>query len=131
MKGNKNYKDTVFRSIFNNEPIALELYNALNGTNYTDASIIKINTLKDVLFKTLENDLSFEINNKMLMLIEHQSTINENMTVRFLAYIAGIYLKRLGKKLYQGPLEKLPKPEFIVLYNGEAPFSKGKNIPII
>ncbi|MCL2025696.1 MAG: hypothetical protein FWG92_02695, partial [Leptospirales bacterium] len=75
MKVNRKYKDSLFRSIFNNKPAILELYNAIEGTNYKDESIIEINTLKDVLFKTIENDLSFEVNNKMLILIEHQSTI--------------------------------------------------------
>jgi predicted transposase/invertase (TIGR01784 family) len=126
MKGNKNYKDTVFRSLFNNEPAALELYNALEGTNCTDVSIIKINTLKDLLFKTIENDLSFEVNKKMLILIEHQSTISENMAARFLLYIAVIYFKKFGEKLYQEQVVKLPRPEFIVLYNGEAPFPDEK-----
>ena len=126
MKGNRTYKDTLFRHIFNNEPAALELYNALKGTNYTNVSIIKINTLKDLLFKTIENDLSFEVDNKMLILIEHQSTINGNIAARFLIYIAAIYLKRLGKKLYQEATVKLPRPEFIVLYNGEAPFPEEK-----
>jgi len=69
LKGNRTYKDTLFRRIFNNEPAALELYNALAGTNYTDVSMIKINTLKDMLFKTIENDLSFEVNKKMLILM--------------------------------------------------------------
>jgi len=126
MKGNRTYKDTLFRRIFNNEPAALELYNALKGTNYTNVSIIKINTLKDMLFKTIENDLSFEVDNKMLILIEHQSTISENMAARFLLYIAVIYFKKFGKQLYQEAVVRLPRPEFIVLYNGKAPFPDEK-----
>ena len=123
---NKKYKDSLFRSIFNNKPAALELYNAIAGTNYTDESAIKINTLKDVLFAAIQNDLSFSINEKIVILIEHQSTINENMPIRFLAYISNIYLKILGKRLYHEPLAKLPRPEFVVLYNGKAPFSREK-----
>ena len=126
MKVNRKYKDSVFRSIFNNKPAILELYNAIEGTNYRDESIIEINTLKDVLFAAIQNDLSFGINKKMVILIEHQSTINENMPVRFLAYILNIYLNVLGERLYSAPLVKLPRPEFIVLYNGEAPFPKEK-----
>jgi len=126
MKGNRTYKDTLFRHIFNNEPSALELYNALAGTNYTDVSLIKINTLKDMLFKTIENDLSFEVDNKLLILIEHQSTISENMAARFLLYIAVIYFKKFGERLYQEAVVKLPRPEFIVLYNGEASFPDEK-----
>ena len=60
--------------------------------------------------------------------MEHQSTINENMPVRFLAYILSIYFNILGKRIYQESLVKLPRPEFIVLYNGKAPFPKEKFI---
>ena len=123
---NRRYKDSVFRSIFNNNPTILELYNAIKGTNYKDESMIEINTLGDVLFTTIQNDLSFSIHKKIVVLLEHQSTINENMHVRFLAYILNIYLNILGDRLYRNPLVKLPRPEFIVLYNGKAPFPKEK-----
>ena len=126
MSVNKKYKDGVFRIIFNNEPVILELLNAIEGTNYKDVSIIKIQTLKDVLFSTIQNDLAFGVKKKIVILVEHQSTINENMPVRFLAYILSIYLKILGKRLYQENMVKLPRPEFIVLYNGKAPFPKEK-----
>ena len=126
MKGNRKYKDSVFSSIFNNNPAILELYNAIKGTNYKDESIIEINTLEDVLLAAIQNDLSFGINKEIVIFIEHQSTINENMPVRFLAYILSIYLNILGERLYRDPLVKLPRPEFIVLYNGKAPFPKEK-----
>jgi hypothetical protein len=90
--------------------------------------MIKINTLKDEFFAAVENDLSFSFNEKIVILIEHQSTINKNITVRFLAYALNIYLKILGKRLYDESLTKLPRPEFIVFYNGLDPFPKEKFI---
>ncbi|MCL1865369.1 MAG: Rpn family recombination-promoting nuclease/putative transposase [Spirochaetes bacterium] len=127
-KANRKYKDSVFRHLFNNEPAVLELLNAIEGTNYTDVSMITMNTVRDVLFSAVQNDVSFNFNKKIVILIEHQSTINENMPVRFLAYILGIYLNILGNRIYQEPLVKLPRPEFIVLYNGKVPFPKEKFI---
>ncbi|MCL1836461.1 MAG: Rpn family recombination-promoting nuclease/putative transposase [Treponema sp.] len=51
-----------------------------------------------------------------MVLIEHQSTINPNMPLRLLLYIAHLYEKIIGrKKLYNTKLEKIPAPEFIVL----------------
>ena len=44
-----------YRSIFYNKARLLELYNAIEGTNYQDESIIEINTLNDVLFIVLYN----------------------------------------------------------------------------
>ena len=40
MKGNvaKDYKDRLFRMIFNDREKLLELYNSINDTDYTDAS---------------------------------------------------------------------------------------------
>jgi predicted transposase/invertase (TIGR01784 family) len=64
--------------------------------------------------------LSFIIDNRLVVLIEHQSTINNNIPLRLLIYIAKIYEKIVNpKKLYQTKLEKIPFPEFIVLYNGD------------
>jgi hypothetical protein len=56
----------------------------------------------------------------LIVLIEHQSTINPNMPIRFLEYIARIYEKIINNKaLYSSKLAKIPRPEFIVLYNGK------------
>jgi len=65
------------------------------------------------------NDLSFLIDNRLVVLIEHQSTINNNIPLRMLLYIAHIYEMIVNmKKIYQTKLVKIPMPEFIVLYNG-------------
>ena len=34
LKANRHYKDRVFRMIFNSREKLLELYNAMNGTDY-------------------------------------------------------------------------------------------------
>ncbi|MDR1363621.1 MAG: Rpn family recombination-promoting nuclease/putative transposase, partial [Spirochaetaceae bacterium] len=87
MEVNRGYKDSVFTLLFNNEERLLELYNAIEGTNYTDAGDIKINTLRDIIFLDKVNDVSFEFRKKQIVLIEHQSTINPNMALRLLMYI--------------------------------------------
>jgi hypothetical protein len=92
---------------------------------------IKIDTLEDALYKKKINDISFEIGDKLVVLIEHQSTINPNMPVRLLSYIARIYEKILAgrkSKLYGKKGLTLPRPEFIVLYNGVDPFPETETI---
>jgi len=119
------YKDSLFRSLFGNEKAALELYNALHGTDYSERDAeITINTLGESLFTPQKNDLSFIINGKLVVLVEHQSSINENMPFRFLQPIARIFENGIPdrKAVYRKALIKLPRPEFIVLYNGTAPF---------
>jgi len=119
------YKDSLFRSLFGNERAALELYNALHGTDYSERDTrITINTLNESFFTPHKNDLSFLINGKLVVLVEHQSSINENMPFRFLQPIARIFENNIPDKkaIYRKALIKLPRPEFIVLYNGTAPF---------
>jgi predicted transposase/invertase (TIGR01784 family) len=83
---------------------------------------VAINTLENVLYKARMNDISFTIGGALVVLIEHQSTINENMPLRLLLYIAKLYEKITGEKdLYRQKRISLPQPEFIVLYNGMAP----------
>ncbi len=116
---NKKYKDTVFRMIFNNKKEALGLYNNLFDTAYTDESLVNIVTLEDVLFIPRKNDIAFTMNGKFVVLVEHQSTINENMPLRFLIYIARLYEKIIeADNIYKRKLIKIPAPEFTVLYNG-------------
>lgn len=116
---NRKYKDSVFRMLFNNKKEALGLYNNLFDTDYTDESLIDIVTLEDVLFIPRKNDVAFTMNGRFVVLVEHQSTINENMPLRFLIYIARLYEKIIdADNIYRRKLIKIPAPEFVVLYNG-------------
>jgi hypothetical protein len=117
---NRNHKNSVFSSLFSNPDVLRELYSAIEGIPIPPDIPIDINTLTDILYKGQINDISFLIDNRLVVLIEHQSTINNNIPLRLLMYIARVYEKIVNrKKLYQTKLEKIPKPEFIVLYNGE------------
>lgn len=74
----RNYKDTLFRMLFKEKENLLSLYNALNGTSYTDAEELEITTLENAVYMNYKNDVSFVLGYEM-MLYEHQSTINPNM----------------------------------------------------
>ena len=71
MKVKRNYRDSLFRSIFNNKKNLLSLYNALEGTDYTDSREIRITTLRGTFFNDLKNDISFQIRNQYIVLLEH------------------------------------------------------------
>ena len=114
----RNYKDTVSRMLFREPENALSLYNALNGTSYTDASQITFNMLDNAIYMGMQNDISFLIMNEV-NLYEHQSTYNLNMPLRDLFYVAEllqVYVK--DQSLYSSKLIKLPTPHFVVFYNG-------------
>ena len=60
MEGNKKHKDRVFRKLFGYEKYKgnlLELYNALNDSNYTNPDDLEINTLDDVFYMNMKNDV--------------------------------------------------------------------------
>jgi hypothetical protein len=65
MRANKKYKDSMFRTIFNNPEKALELYNAVTGKNLDGGTQIEIQDLKTILLSKLRNDLSFIINGRL------------------------------------------------------------------
>jgi len=116
---NRNHKDSVFSFLFSNPDILRELYSAIEGITIPPDVPVDINTLSGVLFMTQINDISFLMDNRLVVLIEHQSTINENLPLRLLEYIGRIYEKIIDhEKKYQKNCIKIPRPEFIVLYNG-------------
>jgi hypothetical protein len=105
------------------------LYCALVGVTLPPDVPITINTLEDVLFMDMINDIAFMIAGKLIILIEHQSTINPNMALRLLMYIARVYEKIIGdKNIYSSRLIPIPQPEFFVLYNGVPPYPDRETI---
>ena len=127
MGANTKYKNSVFSSLFCNPDVLRELYCALENVTLPPDIPVKINTLQDVLFMDMINDISFEIGGKLVILIEHQSTINPNMALRLLMYIARVYEKIIDRKAVYGKrLVALPTPEFFVLYNGTNPYPDEK-----
>ena len=118
---NKRYRDTVFRSYFNDADRLLTLCNALLNTDYQDTAAIQINTLEGTFFDRQKNDLSCKIGDNFLVLIEHQSSINENMPFRCLSYVAELMNNLVvnKRKLYHKALIMFPAPRFYVFYDGD------------
>ena len=121
---NRNYKDTVFRDLFGSperKANALELYNALNGTDYDDPDALELTTLDDVIYLNVKNDVSFLLADEMV-LWEHQSTPNPNMPLRGLLYIARLlsaYIDREHLDIYYAKPVQIPTPRYVVFYIGE------------
>lgn len=117
---NRRYKDVLFRRLFRDKKDLLDLYNALNGSTYTDFEALEVVTLEDVIFMKMKNDLSFIIGSS-INLYEHQSSWNPNMPLRGLIYFArqfeGLVSSR-GDDLYGKKAIEIPTPVYIVFYNG-------------
>ncbi|MCI5644467.1 hypothetical protein [Treponema sp.] len=120
---NRQYQDRLFKAIFGREEHKhwlLSLYNALNGSSYTDPSAIEINTIEGIIYVTMKNDISFLIDSQ-LNLYEQQSSYNPNMPLRGLMYFAELYQKHLTRQdrdLFTTATVKIPTPNFVVFYNG-------------
>ena len=116
---NREVKDSLFTKLFNDEKNALELYNAITTSNEKN-DVIVLKTLSDVFYHILKNDLAFLIGNKVIVFMEHQSSLNPNMAIRLLFYAASVYKGLIDNSaLYSSKRALLPYPEFFVLYNGE------------
>ena len=120
---NRKYKDSVFRTLFSDEDKLIELYNALFDTNYGPEANIEIVTLEDVVFRVLKNDVAFVMEDSFIVLAEHQSTICNNMPLRDLIYMSTMLQRMINTDdLYRKKLLKIPRPTFIVFYDGKEDF---------
>ena len=116
--GNREYKSDVFSMLMEYGEYALDVYNALNRTDYTDPELVEIKTLEKGISLIIRNDAAFIIGTE-LNIYEHQSTYSKNMPLRSLIYFSEIiksYLK--DKDIYRRKLVSIPRPHFIVFYNG-------------
>ena len=120
---NPQYKDRLFNFLFGseeNKAWTLSLYNAVNGSAYTDPSVIEITTIREVMYLGMHNDVSFLIADAMT-LYEQQSTYNPNIPLRLLQYAGNLYEKFVKERKlnkYGSELLKLPVPKLVVFYNG-------------
>ena len=117
---NRSYKDRLFRLVFRDKRDLLDLYNAVNGTDYANPEELEVNTLENVLYLSMKNDLSFLIDAE-LNLYEHQSTYNPNMPMRGLVYFASVYSRHISSReinIYSSSPKEFPFPQHSVFYNG-------------
>ena len=122
---NRRHKDTLFVDLFCDDEKDgrrnfLELYNALHGTHLRpETTQMRDVRIDGVLYSTLRNDVSMLVDGRVVVLCEQQSTINENMPLRCLMYIARIYEGLLeARDRFKRRLQRIPAPEFFVFYNG-------------
>lgn len=129
----RQHKSSAFCMIFKNRQALLALHNAVHKTDYKEENTeIIINTLEESLWTEKQNDLSYTLNGELVVIMEHQSTINENMPLRCLQIICRIYENLITDKkdIYKKSLIKLHRPRFIVFYNGKRPFAKFERLKL-
>ena len=119
---NRRFRDSFFQFLFGRDKArALELYNAVSGTDYTNAEELEIYTLEDVIYMKMKNDVSY-LFAREISLYEHQSTVNPNMPLRGLMYFSDQYHKMFGHdpRIYSTRMLRIPLPQYYVVYNGDS-----------
>ncbi len=117
---NRQYKARIFEMLYEDKKELLDLYNAINETDYRDPDQLEINTLKNAIYMSMHNDISFVIGS-VVSLYEHQSSFSPNLPLRFFFYMADVYSSLTREmNLYGEKPVVLPVPKFIIFYNGIA-----------
>ena len=119
---NRVAKDSVFTDLFSDKRYLLELYQALHpeDTAATRDDLVLM-TLKSVVAEHIHNDLGFRVGNRLMILIEAQSTWTPNILIRALGYLVQSYVdycKEQRLSLYDNVSIDLPIPELYVIYTG-------------
>lgn len=122
VKAKRTAKNSVFLDLFQNKSYLLKLYKTLHPEDITatEDSLTNI-TIENVLTDNLYNDLGFIVNNKLMILIEAQSTWTMNILIRVLLYLAQSYheyFQRTNQNYYKSKKVKIPKPELYVIFTG-------------
>lgn len=119
----RNMKDCVFTDLFGNKKYLRELYLALHpeDTDVTEEDLTDI-TIENVLVNALYNDLGFRVGNRLIVLVEAQSSWSPNILIRAFLYLATTYQNYIDEKsldLYASKKIEIPKPELYVIYTGD------------
>ena len=115
-------KDSVFTSLFREPKYLLQLYQALHPEDHeaTEDSIKNV-TITNVLLDQYYNDVGFQIGEKVVILVEQQSSWSINIVVRCLLYLAQTYqeyFESTKQNVYGSKKLELPRPEVYVIYTG-------------
>lgn len=120
----RSAKDTVFRDLFSDKKYLLQLYKALHPEDSTiTEDDLDIVTLQSILMNGVYNDLGFLVrDDRLLILVEAQSTWSPNIVIRSLLYLMSTYQEYFNKnkiQLYSSQKVHIPTPELYVIYTGD------------
>ncbi len=120
-KVNREFKDGMFRTLFNDKEKMLELYNAVSEKQVGEEAIEDIETLtiETPLYIGSRNDLAFLIDGKSMFFCEQQSTRSGNMALRLSSYFGKTLDMMFGSEIYGTRKLKMAPPSFFVLIFGD------------
>ena len=119
----RTIKDSVFTNLFQDKKYLIQLYQALHPEDkeVTEDKLTDV-TIENVLTDNIYNDLGFMVGNRLLILVEAQSTWTVNIIIRALMYLIQTYhnyFERTKQSLYKSKKVQIPMPELYVIYTGD------------
>ena len=118
----RSVKDSVFTYLFKQPEYTRQLYLALHPEDTgVQESDFKLVTLENVLTTGFYNDLGIQVRDRLILLVEAQSTFSVNIALRMLLYLAGTYKEYIEEQkldLYGSHPVEIPRPELYVVYTG-------------
>ena len=119
----RTIKDSVFTDLFQNKKYLLQLYKSLHPEDDVTEDDLNDITIKNVLTDNIYNDLGFTVGDKLMILVEAQSSVwTVNIIVRALMYLVQTwhdYFERTKQNLYKSKKVQMPMPEIYVIFTGE------------
>lgn len=111
----RTIKDSVFTNLFQDKKYLIQLYKALHpkDQDVTEDDLTNI-TIKNILTDGIYNDLGFAVGNKLIIMVECQSTWTMNIIIRVLMYLVQSWID-----YFERTNQKMPIPELYVIYTGD------------
>ena len=127
---NKNAKDSVFLDLFGQKEYLLQLYRVMHPEDKTTTEDdLRYITINRVLLRGIYNDLGFMAGDRLMVLVEAQSTWTMNIIPRILIYLAHSlqsYFKAADANIYSATQIYIPRLELYVLFTCDE--AKGRDI---
>ena len=118
----RNSKATVFTRLFSEPKYLQRLYKTIHPEREVALEEFKNITTEAVLTNTIYNDLGFSVGNRLIVMMEAQSTWSVNITYRELEYLVHTwkeYISKTEQNRYSTKRMTLPLPEVYLLFSGE------------
>lgn len=110
----RTVKDSVFTDLFSQKRYLIQLYRSLHPEDAeTGEDNISIVTIQNVITDSLYNDLGFMVKDRLVILVEAQSTWSPNIVIRALMYLMRTYNDYFSERdmdLYASKKVSLPFP---------------------
>ena len=116
-KSNTQYRDNILRKLCQDESRAIEICNAVTGTNFQTDAKVKLHELENSLVWRY-NDTAIAVEDELLVMIEHSTIVTPNIPLRLLSYVTDILYTWyvVTKELYKTKVYKIPTPKFYLLF---------------